>query len=111
MYLAGNSVEKRHKEKIKEPRTEPLAEAQTDRIERIAQLLDRNTRLSRDVPYPGTVKVHEHALGVCPFGDADDFFLGNNRPVQGVFEFDNLSGGAVERGVNSKWCVVWEESR
>lgn len=94
---------KGHKEDRKERRTKPLAKAQANRIERIAELLDRNARLSRDVPYPGTVKVHEHALRVGPFGDADDFFLGDYRPVQSVFEFNNLSGGAVDWGANGKW--------
>lgn len=77
-------------------RTQSLTEAQTDRIERINQLLDRNASLSRDVPYPGTVEVHDHALGVHPFGDADDFFLRYDCAVERVFEFNNLGGGAGE---------------
>lgn len=46
------------------------------------------------MPDASTIKVHFYILAVSIIGDADDFLLGCNGTVQGIFKFYNLSWSA-----------------
>ena len=46
-------------------RTETLAEAQADAVERRKQLVERRASFSSDVPDTSAIQMHFQAIGVC----------------------------------------------
>ena len=71
-------------------RTKTLAEAQADRVEGVAELLDRCTGLGCNMPDTSTVQVHFQVLAPRILGNPNDFVLGEDSAVQSVLESDDL---------------------
>ena len=81
-------------------RTQTLAEAQTDRVERPEEVSERGTSLGSDVPDSCAVEVHHDAVAVSVVGDTDDLVLGEYGAVERVLELDD-GGRAAGRGVGT----------
>ena len=81
-------------------RTETLAEAEADAVERRTELAERGAGLGGDVPDSCAVEVHHDAVAVSVVGDTDDLVLGEYGAVERVLELDD-GGGAAGRGVST----------
>ena len=76
-------------------RTQTLAEAQTDRVERPEEVSERGTSLGSDVPDSCAVEVQLETVFVDVVRNADDLILGKDCAVQGVLEGNDLGRSTV----------------
>ena len=76
-------------------RTEALAKAEADAVERRAELAERRAGLGGDVPDSCAVEVHHDAVAVSVVGDTNDLVLGEYGAIERVLERDDFRRSAV----------------
>lgn len=79
-------------------RAEALGQAQRDRVERAAQLLERHARLGGDLPHARAVAVHDDAVRAHAVRDADDLLLREHH-------CEREGGPSVSPGSGSTTCT------